>query len=464
MISAAQIGLKRVNEPRLSLPAAEPPLGDEIYKARLDKTLAAMKKNGLEFLVIYADREHYSNFDYLTGFGPRFEEGILLLDSDGRAAVLLGNECYEMYRYSRLPAEGILYQVLSLPNQPIDRLAELGGILKTFGLTAGKKTGLVGWKLMYPYYGDEQMFDVPAFIAKEVMAAAGAEQVVNATHLFIHPDYGIRMLYDAAEIAYFEFGASYASDAVQRMVNNLRTGVSELELSREMKSGGLPISCFPMLSTGARTKLGLVSPSTKIIELGDALSCSQGLRGGLSCRAGFVAYSEDDLPEGAKDYLEKLIYPYFAAVANWFEQMKIGTKGEEIFNLVQGIFPKETYGWVLNPGHFIATEEWSASAFYPGSKIALKSGMCIQMDIIPSLGAPYAGANCEDGIALADERLRGEIKEMFPAMYDRMMARRALMTDEIGIRLPAEVLPMSNIAGLYRPLMLNKDLAVSVGQ
>ncbi len=462
MVSAKQIVLRNVPEPKLTLPAEEPQLSDKVYQQRLQKTLQAMKENGLDYLVIYADREHYSNFDYLTGFGPRFEEGILLLRHDGQAAVLLGNECYGMYEYSRLPVKGILYQVLSLPNQPLDESGTLEEIVREFGLSLGQKVGMVGWKLLYPYYGGTDMFDVPAFILDSIKSVVGTDLVVNATHLFIHPEYGIRMLYTAEEIAYFEFGAAYASDAVQNMMNGLRTGITELELSREMRSGGLPISCFPMLSTGFRTKLGLVSPATKVIELGDSLSCSQGLRGGLTCRAGFVAYSADDLEEGARDYIDKLAAPYFATVVNWFEHVKIGAAGGDIYNMVQSQFPKETYGWVLNPGHFIATEEWSASAIYPGSDIRFKSGMCIQMDLIPSIGQPYAGANCEDGIVLADQELRSEIERDYPEMFERMMSRRQFMIDHIGIRLPKEVLPMSNITGLYRPYMLNKNLALAV--
>ena len=74
----------------------------------------------------------------------------------------------------------------------------------------------------------------------------------------------------------------------------------------------------------------------------------------------------------------------------------------------------------------------------------------------------YAGANCEDGIAVADKALREEIHQKFPEAFGRMMERRRLMTEEIGIKLPEEILPLSNLTGLYRPFMLNKNLAFAV--
>ena len=37
---------------------------------------------GLDAFVVYADREHFANMAYLTGFEPRFEEALLLLVGD----------------------------------------------------------------------------------------------------------------------------------------------------------------------------------------------------------------------------------------------------------------------------------------------------------------------------------------------------------------------------------------------
>lgn len=461
MVTGKDIILRQMEDEDIGLPCIRPEMDEAVYKERLDKTLSAMKKRGYECLVIYADREHFSNFQYLTGFEPRFEEGILILKQNGGASLLLGNECFGMYAHSQLKAKGILYQALSLPSQPIDKLRPLKEIFREEGIGQGCKVGMVGWKLMYPRYGDEKTFDVPHFIVEATEDAAGPDCVSNATDLFVHPEYGIRMIHSAKEIVYLEYGACYASDAVRNILTAMRTGITELELSRAINSGGLEISCYPMLSSGYRTGLGLISPSSKIIGFGEPVNLSQGLRGGLTCRAGYAAYCAEDLPEAQRDYIEKLAAPYFATVVNWFEHIKIGETGGAVYQMVQSTFPKEEYGWVLNPGHFISTEEWSSSPFYKDSDITIKSGMCIQMDIIPSIEG-YAGANCEDGIAVADETLREEIKAYCPEAYERMMKRRRVMEEKIGIRLAEEVLPLSNLAGVYKPFMLNKNCAFAV--
>lgn len=456
-LTPQNVALKAVREPDFTLPRREPAIPDAVYAGRLEKTVAAMRGRGLDVLVLYADREHFANFDWLLGFGPRFEEAILVLNADKSAHVFLGNECYGLHRISRIPVKAELYQAISLPNQPTCAMKDLGGLLAAAGVGPKKKVGIAGWKLMAPVYGTRDMFDAPSFIVDSVRELAGRDMVENATDLFIHPGYGVRTVNGADEIAWFEYGA-----ATQNMLAGLRTGMTELEVTRLMNTGGMPVSCHPLCNTGYKVDIGLVSPTTNEIKLGDPFCCSQGLLGGLTCRAGFVAYGPDDLPDGAKDYVDVVSKPYYATVANWYEKLEIGVSGGAIFDMVQSTYPKEKYHWELNPGHLIGTEEWLSSPIYPGSDLKLKSGMCVQMDIIPYPPKPYAGANCEDGVALADEALRREIEEKHPEAWTRMQARRRHMTEVLGINLRPEVLPLSNLAATYRPYMLNKDLALVI--
>ena len=70
-----------------------PPLPDRVLRGRLDETMARMENAAIDVLVVYADREHSANLTYLTGFDPRFEEAVLLLDRRGNRLLLVGNEC-----------------------------------------------------------------------------------------------------------------------------------------------------------------------------------------------------------------------------------------------------------------------------------------------------------------------------------------------------------------------------------
>jgi hypothetical protein len=92
--------------------------------------------------------------------------------------------------------------------------------------------------------------------------------------------------------------------------------------------------------------------------------------------------------------------------------------------------------------------------------VTLRSGMALQLDIIPATGTAYHTSNIEDGVALADEALRAELAARYPGMWQRIGTRRAFMADVLGITLKPEVLPLSNLAGYLPPLWLSPQLAM----
>ncbi|MXG37753.1 Xaa-Pro aminopeptidase, partial [Escherichia coli] len=95
----------------------------------------------------------------------------------------------------------------------------------------------------------------------------------------------------------------------------------------------------------------------------------------------------------------------------------------------------------------------------PDSQASIRSGMLLQIDIIPSR-AGYAGASIEDTVAVADEALREELAENWPALWQRIVTRRAYIRQQLGIVLPEEVLPFSNTVGYLRPWLLDKQRAL----
>jgi hypothetical protein len=135
--------------------------------------------------------------------------------------------------------------------------------------------------------------------------------------------------------------------------------------------------------------------------------------------------------------------------------------GGELYDVIEDVLPKARYGWHLNPGHLVADEEWMSSPVYPNSGELLRSGMILQLDIIPSVPG-YNGVSAEECVALADSSLQAKIAEAYPKLWQRMTCRRDYLRDEIGIKLNADVLPLSNAVGYLRPFLLAKHLSLSV--
>ena len=225
---------------------------------------------------------------------------------------------------------------------------------------------------------------------------------------------------------------------------------------------GTPLSCHLMLTGGPRASLGLLSPGDRAIERGDRFTVAFGIWGALNCRAGFVVESEAELPVAIRDYVERLVGPYFEAVAEWYGALRIGQVGGALQAIVDRRLGDPFFGIFLNPGHQIHLDEWVNSPISPGSTIELRSGMAFQVDIIPATGTDYFTTNIEDGIALADGALRDEFAGRYPAAWARIQARRAFMADSLGIALHEDVLPFSNIPAYLPPFLLRPDRAMTM--
>lgn len=225
-------------------------------------------------------------------------------------------------------------------------------------------------------------------------------------------------------------------------------------LDRLMAVPGIPFSAHLMLSTGARAAFGLPSPSTRVLREGEPFTMALGLQGGLSARAGFLVRDAAGLPEGISDYVDKLVAPYFAAVAEWYAAVGIGVTGGELHAIIARHLGDPFFGVGLNPGHLLGLDEWLHSPVFAGSTIKLRSGMAIQVDVIPATHSPWFTTNIEDGIALADEALRAEFAARYPEAWQRIERRRAFMGEVLGIRLKPEVLPFSNIPAYLPPFLL----------
>nr|NLJ02706.1 hypothetical protein [Bacillota bacterium] len=77
------VNLRSAPEPICEIPKEMFTVGRGVYEGRLNLLRERMQDAGLDFVVIYADKEHGANFSYLTGFSPRFEEGLLIVAPSG---------------------------------------------------------------------------------------------------------------------------------------------------------------------------------------------------------------------------------------------------------------------------------------------------------------------------------------------------------------------------------------------
>jgi Xaa-Pro aminopeptidase len=445
--------------PEFGVSEAAPTILDDVYRRRIERLRERAGTEGYDTVVVYADREHSANLAYLTGFDPRFEEALLVLGDDPDPAILVGNECHGMAGAAPVVMRRHLFQDFSLPGQPRDRSRTLDEILVEEGVKPGSRVGVVGWK----EHPDRAVMEVPAFIVDVLRALAGDRGLVeNAGFILTGSGDGLRVVNEVEQLAVFEHAASRTSQGVRRLLFGLHPGLREREAVGLLGWDGTPLSCHLMLTAGPRASLGLLSPGDRPIERGDRFTVAFGIWGALNCRAGFVVGDSVELPSGISDYVERLVAPYFLAVAEWYQSLRVGQTGGVLHEIVERHLGDPFFGIFLNPGHQIHLDEWVNSPIRPGSNTPLRSGMALQVDIIPATGTEYFTTNIEDGVALADPALRAEFAHLYPQAWERIQARRRFMDEELGIELHPDVLPFSNLPAYLPPFLLRPDRAMTL--
>jgi Xaa-Pro aminopeptidase len=449
--------LVELDLPDFGYPTFEPKLSTTTYLNRLQK-LRNKCKDIYTHLVVYGDREHMANISYLTGYDPRFEEALLIVDIEKDIQhLLVGNEGIGYLEISPIKEhlKPVLYQPFSLLAQPRNKSKALKQIFEESGISKNSSIGIAGWK----YYtkqetsAPEKWIESPSFIVDTLRSITN--DVTNATEIFMHQTEGLRATNELEQLAVMEYSATLASTSVKNAIFGLWPGMTEHQVVQLMRLNGYPQSVHLMLSTGEMAWLGLPSPRDKVIERGEAFTTAVGLWGALSCRAGWLVEHESELPKNISDYLEKLAVPYFETAVAWLETLRIGVTGGELHKVVHDRIGDPFFGVNLNPGHLIGLDEWINSPIYEGSTDKIKSGMALQLDIIPATGSDYFTINTEDGFAIGDKETRKDFEELYPEAWSRITARRDYMKDQIDIRLQPEVFPFSNLSGHLPPFILN---------
>lgn len=454
------IKLKEVEAPKPEEGLIPVMLSDETMQNRKARLLESMQRDGFDAVVVYADLEHGSNFEYLCGFLPRFEEALLILHANGKAFMVLGNENLNKAGKARIEAVPIHMPHFSLPNQPMQTEKSVAQILASCELEDAEKIGLIGWKNFTSHVEDNHLlFDLPYFLVEALKTVCGKAQFTNAAYLLIGEN-GVRTTNNANEFAHYEYGAALAGNCILKTMDRLKVGKTEMEMAETLAADGQRHSVVTIMAIGARFEKANLYPGNKQIQCGDKISITTGFKGGLQSRAGYAVECAEQLPEKEQDYLKAVAIPYFETVKTWLETIEIGISGNDLYEAVEAVLPKEKYGWTLNPGHLCADEEWMSSPIYPQSEETLQSGMLFQIDIIPSVNG-YGGVSCESGILLADEQLRKAIAKEYPAVWERIVKRRAYMQEVLGIRIQEDVLPTSMATAYLRPYLLKKEMALA---
>jgi len=438
--------------------AEAPVIGPSIYQART----AALLEAGAQYshLVIYADKEHFSNLEYLTGYDPRYEECLYILSQGRLPRLVLGNEGMGQAQCVTVPHEKVLCQLFSPMGQPRGTGQSLTDIFAASGMGPGSQVGVLGWKGFGPLDGPdpEHLFEVPALVI-DALRALGCRPS-NANGLMMDNARGLRAVHEPEELVLAELSSAKASRKVWDFIAALRPGMTELEASAALAIDGEPCPTYPNVCFKGK---GILSPTPHtVLEQGAQIAFGMGYRLAQIHRVGFYVSDQDEMARRYPGVCDGLLKPYFLAVCAWYEALGLGVTGGQVWQAVQEVIDLREFGVVLSPGHLIHTEEWMNSPFSQDDPALLRSGMLLQCDFTARPAAfGGLGVHIEDGVILADEATRQAIWALAPKSYARMLERQRFMRAVLGIRLRDEVLPTSDLCGMLHPFLATHDAVLA---
>ncbi len=447
-----------------SLPNITQPLDESnlpvIDRDDYNKRIHALFKlaNGkYSHFIIYADREHFSNVEYFTGYDPRFEECLLILQDGKKPVLVVGNEGISYAARIPYGIDVVVYPAFSLPAQPRNPAIKLSKIFADAGVGQDSAVGIIGWKVFdqNDFADFNNQFDLPAFIMQELLTVTKSANLRNAVSLMVDNETGLRHNLCAKELVLCEVSGTKSSRSTYEVLKNLREGISELEASRYLHIDGDPISTHPNINFGHNYFYALASPShTQRLKKGDIVGAGMAYRRSLCHKVSFFVEREDELDPSKVKEINRIYNTYFSAVSVWYESLGIGVTGGEVYeNVKKAVGDYKAFNIGLNPGHCIHTEEWTNSPFYEGCSAKIHSGMAIQCDFTSADEKSGIGVHAEDGVVIADEEMRKAMSRIAPLSYARIQARQDFMRNVLGIRIADEVLPTSDIPGIVFPFL-----------
>ncbi len=223
------------------------------------------------------------------------------------------------------------------------------------------------------------------------------------------------MINEVEQLAVFEYAACQTSQGVRRLLFGLRPGMTEREAVRLLDWNGMPLSCHLMLIERPAGVARAAQPGRpadrarrpvhrRLRDLGRAELPGR-LRGRGRRRAAGRRSATTSSGSSARTSRRS---PSGTA------RCAIGQTGGALQEIIDRRLGDPFFGIFLNPGHQIHLDEWVNSPIVRGSTIELRSGMALQVDIIPATGTDYFTTNIEDGVALADAALRDGLRGRLP--------------------------------------------------
>jgi len=364
-------------------------LPDSEFALRMARTQEAIRRAGLDAILIHSNEADFANVRYLSDYWPLFESAGLVVPADGTPILLIGpeSEAYAEDR-SRLPAirKLIPYRESAEPEYPEVPVSTFASVFNE--ATGGKpvrRIGLVGYSIM------------PLPVYDGLREAFPQAELIRADDILIDQ----RIIKSPAELDVLREAFRISEQALAAVLPLIRAGMTELELvgliQKELYWAGAEYEAHAIYAfAGRSTRHAISRPTHRPIARGTMIQLNIG--GRLAGYSPSVGRPVCIGPMPAE--MRRLVTVGRDAHYKTMEWMKAGVIASEVvtkfyeFMHARGCSEYLLYGPCHGLGMMEVERPWMESTtHYP-----LKENMTFQVDTF--LQSPDFGLRWENGVRI----------------------------------------------------------------
>lgn len=367
----------------------------EEYQRRVQATQAAMREQGIEFLVISMT----PNLGYLTGYDTTMPSGytIGILGQSGNVRLHASElEAPCALLFSTIEEIDIFYWY-----QAQDTATQLAGILRDLGAD-GKRIGI---EMDNPETFASGALDTRSYLrlAEHLPKA----EFVDATHLVME----VRSVKSPAEIECMRQAAKWTLLGLLATIDTCAEGRTDNEIVAEgyyamVKAGSELMSIDPMCMTGPRTAyMPHIPYRRKRLEKGHTVYleytgtyCRYNAPGMRSAVIGEPSDGVRRLSDAALEVLEVL-----------FANIRPGRTGDDVAQVARKVWDKAPEGTFFHGGYGYSIgmgfqPTWTEAAHYiaEGSQTLLKPGMTFHLPLCAWVPAGHYGIGFSESVLVTE--------------------------------------------------------------
>ena len=378
-----------------------------IYEHRLSKVRQAMAERDIDLMFL----SPLASWQYLTGVVRQQNYSEMIFPGDWIRGAFISQDKGPILCVPRLQSEVLIRQTQGKPwiqdvrvcGEQDDADALLKGIIADLGVR-GNTVAM----------GDRAWASSVSAIRRALPGAT-----VTMASEIIMP---LRVIKDEEEIAMLRKAGQISEAVFQEIVDGLRPGVTEHDVSYEIErlsarygcDGGCTAVGVRFMRPGHRRSI-FVKTTDEKLQYGDTISFDFGLwyEGFCSDVGTTVSFGEPT------DEFRKIHTIVMRAQHAAIDAMKDGKiTGEEMDRIARGVITEEGYRekFVHRLGHAIGLDVHEAPFLDEGEKTVLRSGMCFCLE--PSINLGHVGCRAEDMVVVREnggEPLTGFSRRMYVA-------------------------------------------------